>query len=718
MVKNIDSISPADLTNDDPSRRVLDDRLAIFQEVTVAINSTLDPGELLDQILDASIRYTGATTGSVILKSPEDQTLRIVRSRGLGADVADEVVLKVGEGVTGWVAQTGEPLSVPDVSEDPRYVMVKPHIRSELAVPMILGNEVTGVISVDSSKTSNFSEEDRRLLSFVGTQAAQILQRAEAYNELRVKNDRDETLVEISRALGSALDLEELIEKVGEILKRRCDMHRSFLVLKTPETEELSIKLAYGMTDEEMARGRYVVGEGITGRVVKNGEPFGVADIRSEPLFLDRTGFLHEADEATGFLAAPIQLEGETVGALGAMKSFPGGARIDTDLSLLQIIASTIAQAVKIYFKVQTERESWIQENQLLREELKIRYTFDNLVGTSQAMQRVYSVISSVAKGRSTVLIRGESGTGKELIAHAIHFNCPRADRPFVKVNCAAIPENLLEAELFGHKRGGFTGAIADRKGKFEQADGGTIFLDEIGDMSPLLQVKILRVLQEREIEPVGGEGSLKIDVRIIAATHRDLEAMVADGSFRQDLYYRLDVVPIEVPALRERIEDIPELVENFLDRFRKENDLPDLRIEPEAVRMLMRHEWPGNVRQLENVLERAAVLSDGIRIRPSDLPAPLGIGAAPLAMALPSGNGASSSEDALAQLIEAAFERSELEGRIWDEVIGRVERDLIEKALNRRDGIRLQAAELLGIHRNTLRKKVKELGMGPAGSP
>jgi Nif-specific regulatory protein len=692
-------------------RSTTDERLAILQEVTLALTSTLEPGDLLDRILDASIRYTGATTGSVILID-QDQRLRIVAARGLGADVKDEVVLKIGEGVTGWVAQHGSPLNVPDVRRDPRYVMVKEHIRSELAVPMVLGKKVIGVISVDSSKEANFTEEDLKVLRFVGTQAAQILENAKAFKELQRQNDQDETLLEISQALGLALDLEELFARVGVILEERCAMRRSFLVLRNPDTEELSIELAHGMTREEIARGKYRIGEGITGMVFKSGKPYGVQDIRNEPKFLGKTLSALDEKEQNSFLAVPIFLEGQAVGVLGSMKPFPGEEQFGMDLSLLQIIASTISQAVRIHFKVLSERESLLQENRLLRQELKTLYKFDNLVGASRAMQKVYAVIQSVARSRSTVLIRGESGTGKELIAHAIHFNSPRSDGPFVKVNCAAIPENLLEAELFGHVKGSFTGAVADRKGKFVQADGGTIFLDEIGDMSPILQVKILRVLQEKEVEPVGYEGTIKVDVRIIAATHQNLEELVGEGSFREDLYYRLNVVPIQVPPLRERLEDVPSLVEHFLDRCCKENQLPPMKIAPEAVRTLMRYHWPGNVRELENSIERAVILSDGVQIRPEDLPSPLG--EAPAASAARDGRSLLENHldhvEAIRFLSEDVFDKVELRGRIWQEVISRIEKSLIEGALSRTRGIRLQAAEWLGIHRNTLRKKLLEL--------
>ena len=701
-----------------PPPQVLDDRLAIFQEVTTALNSSLDPGELLDQILDSSIRYTGAMTGSVALVDPTTNVLKIERSRGLGTDVAEEVKLQVGEGITGWVAQHAEAVNIPDVHQDDRYIMVREHIRSELAAPLLLGKTVIGVISVDSNKRENFNDEDLRVLTFVGTQAAQILQKARTYEELRVKNSQDEILVQIGQVLGSALDFNELFEQVAVILQDRCKMFRSFLVLRAPDSEELSIRLAHGMTEEEIARGRYTLGEGITGTVVESGEPVGVADIRTEPNFLDRTGVAPTGgDEQISFFAVPIQLEGKTVGAIGAMKPFPGESRFDADRSLLQIIASTISQAVRIHFRVSTERESLLRENLLLREELKTRYKYNNLVGPSESMQRVYSVISSVAKSRSTVLIRGESGTGKELIAHAIHFESPRSDRPFVKVNCAAIPENLLEAELFGYKKGAFTGAIADRVGKFSQADGGTIFLDEIGDMSP-------DPAAQAASRPPGGRAragrcAIGDPSRWMCGWWRPPTSQPQRGdgpgghASGKTCSTESAVVPDRrCPPLRDRIEDIPPLIEHFLERFRKENELPDLRISPEAVRLLMRYEWPGNVRELENLIERATILCDGAVIYPADFPEPIG-GAQARRAAM---DNAILSEadiaDRLPLIIERAFENENLEGKIWDEVIGRVEGDLILRALKATSGVRLRAADVLGIHRNTLRKKISELGL------
>ncbi len=681
----------------------MDNRLAIFQDITLGLNSTLDPDVLIDRILDASIRYTGATTGSVIMIQP-DHTLKIMASRGLGSNVEEEVRLKVGEGITGWVAQHGKLLNVPDVQADKRYVCVKEHIRSELAVPMVLDRKTVGVISVDSTKKANFTDEDIQLLTIVGTLAAQILENARAYIDLWRKTEQDETLLEISQVFGSALNFHELFGRVGEILSRRCAMERSFLVLLNPETEELFIECAFGLTPEEMSKGRYRIGEGITGRVVKSGKPIGVKDISREPKFLGRTGAFPEGGENLSFLAVPVNLEGRGVGVLGAVKQFPGDLQFKEDMDLLQIIASTLTPAVKVHFGIVREKAILLEENKRLREELKTLYHFDNIVGNSPVMTQVYRTIQSVARGRSTVLVRGESGTGKELIAHAIHFNSPRAEKPFVRVNCAAIPENLLEAELFGHVKGSFTGAIADRKGKFALADSGTIFLDEIGDMSPLLQVKILRVLQEREFEPVGSETPLKVDVRIITATNRNLEEMLERGEFREDLYYRLNVVPILVPPLRDRLEDIPALVEHFIQKYSRENQIPDLLIDPDAVRALTRYQWPGNVRELENVIERATLLCDGKVIRTSDIP--LSAGSPPRRIVAKE---SASFEEILEAHVQAKLDSNQQEP--WQDTIQRVEQSLLRAALVQSGGVRLKAAEILGIHRNTLRKKLEEYG-------
>jgi two-component system nitrogen regulation response regulator GlnG len=347
------------------------------------------------------------------------------------------------------------------------------------------------------------------------------------------------------------------------------------------------------------------------------------------------------------------------------------------------------------------------QEVDTLRAEVREKYE-GGLVGGTAAMQDIYKTIGRVAESDATVLIHGESGTGKELVARAIHFHSKRAGRPFVAVNSAAIPSELLESELFGHEKGSFTGAIARKLGKFEAAAGGTLFLDEIGDMSMQLQGKLLRVLQEREFERVGGTEPIKTDVRVIAATHHDLEKMVRESRFREDLFYRLNVIQIDIPPLRKRKDDIVPLAEHFLRKYRDGRGVSAKVFTPETLKALRAYDWPGNVRELENSVQRAVTLSQGDKIFPDSLPPQV----------FKPGQGVTISfenflEEKLADLVErmGGLDR----GDIYDMVMQRVEKPLITHVLKRTEGNQVRAASLLGINRNTLRKKIRELGIkGP----
>lgn len=344
------------------------------------------------------------------------------------------------------------------------------------------------------------------------------------------------------------------------------------------------------------------------------------------------------------------------------------------------------------------------QENKQLHATLQDTYELGNIVGNSEPMQQVFKTIGRIAGKDVTVLIQGESGTGKELVAKAIHFNSARAERPFVGVNCTAIPETLLESELFGHLKGAFTGAAHARSGKFQQAEGGTIFLDEIGDLSPELQVKLLRVLQEREVEPLGGDTPIPVDVRVITATNRRLDRAVTDGLFREDLFYRLNVVPIELPPLRERIEDVPALVEFFVSRFAREFNVPRRTMAAESLAMLRKYPWPGNVRELENLIRRVLVLEIESTITPEHLE-----------LALPQPAPTQPAPDNWADGLVAESDRLRLNGetRVYRALLRMFERPLIEHALAQNRGNKVKTAEMLGINRNTLFKKIRELGLG-----
>jgi DNA-binding NtrC family response regulator len=332
-------------------------------------------------------------------------------------------------------------------------------------------------------------------------------------------------------------------------------------------------------------------------------------------------------------------------------------------------------------------------ENRYLRKQLDEKYGFHNIIGTGRAMKRIFELVDTISSLSSTVLIQGETGTGKELIAKAIHFNSPRKDQKLVSINCGAIPENLLESELFGHVKGAFTGAVQTRIGRFEQANAGTIFLDEIGNMPVSLQVKLLRVLQEREFERVGGNSTVKIDVRIIAATSSDLDQMVKDGTFREDLYYRLNVIPIDLPPLRERREDVPLLVQRFIEHFCETHKLDLKTVSPQVMKALMAFDWPDNVRQLENIVERMVALT-GKRtaILPTDLPSEI------------------QNRDSLnfVPLIEIPEE-----GINFQNVVTDMERELIIQSLRKTNGNKKLAAKLLNLKRTTLIEKIKRIGLG-----
>jgi two-component system nitrogen regulation response regulator GlnG len=368
----------------------------------------------------------------------------------------------------------------------------------------------------------------------------------------------------------------------------------------------------------------------------------------------------------------------------------------------LEELLLTVRRALEVH--------SLASEHSQLKAALADRRDFGGLVGVSQAMQRVFKLVGTVAASDVTVLIQGETGTGKELVARAIHLHSRRLGKPFVPVNCAAVPKDLLESELFGHERGAFTGAVATRRGKFEMAHGGTLFLDEVADMDGTLQTKILRVLQERVAERVGGEQPIPVDVRVLAATNQDLAAAVRNRRFREDLYYRLNVVTIQLPALRERMEDVPFLVAHFLRAAAEEAGREPPELSPAAMDLLLAYHWPGNVRELENVIQRATVFARGGAILPEHLPEPVRGGA---------GEGRTPAPP-LAEPVKGllAALRSERDGGLYEHVLSLVEKPLLEAVLARCGGNQLRAAAILGINRNTLRKKMRALGIEGGREP
>jgi Nif-specific regulatory protein len=506
--------------------------------------------------------------------------------------------------------------------------------------------------------------------------------------ELQKKIKELSLLFEISNALSRSMDLRDVIGPVFKLIEDHMGMFRGTITLLNRDSGEIYIEEAYGLSEAQFKRGKYKLGEGITGKVVQTGNSVIVPRLSDEPLFLDRTGARRNIDKANiSFLCIPIKLGEEVIGALSADRLFDENISLEEDVRLLTIIASMIARAVQLRQSALEEKRHLVEENQRLLDELKERFQPQHIIGKSRAMQDVYKLVARVAKSETNVLIRGESGTGKELIAHAIHYNSLRAKSPFIKVNCAALPESVIESELFGHEKGAFTGAISTRKGRFELADGGTLFLDEIGDISPATQIKLLRVLQEREFERVGGMSTIKVNVRVIVATNRILEEFIQQGKFREDLYYRINVFPIHVPPLRERKTDITLLTDYFVKKYSQLNNKEIKRISTPAIDMLMAYHWPGNVRELENCIERAVILSvDGV-IHGHHLPPTL-------------------------QTAEASNTKHSGDLK---EAMDTFERELICDALKSSRGNMAEAARNLGITERIIGLRVKKFGIDPA---
>ncbi len=659
--------------------------LLLIQEIAMMLSAALELGQVLDKILDACVRFSNANTGSILFLDEERKELKLVKAKGVSDEMAKDFRLKVGEGITGYVAKTGKSLMVPDVESEPRFVRLRKKVKSEMAVPIFDRGKVIGVISVDSWNKYAFDKEDLQVLEAVASLAGQAIRNAHAFQEREQKIRELDLINRINQIFSQSLDLRKAFDHVVSALKKELKMERATLVLLDTATGEFEIKIADGLTEEQIKRGRYRVGEGITGEVVKTGKAVGVPDISREPKFLDRTGARSRVKHGgqISFMSVPIKIQDLVIGVLSVDKEFESDEQFKGDLQFLEIISASLAQAVRIHMRVDEMRKELEDRNIYLRSQLSRKYSFSNIIGQSRPMQEVFERIQAVANSHATVLVRGESGTGKELVAKAIHFNSPWKEKAFIKVDCASIPETLLESELFGHARGSFTGAIADKKGKFEVADGGTIFLDEIGELSPALQAKILRVLQERVIEPIGSNRPRAISVRVIAATNRELEKEMTEGKFREDLYYRLNVVPIYLPALRQHQEDIPYLTDYFLEKFNKENK-KEIKISPELMAEFMAYDWPGNVRELENTIERLVIMSQSQVVKSGliTLPKHLSQAASP------------------AQVPFAPLDQKSLAD---------LEKEAVLEALKKNRGSQVQAAKILGITLRKLRYRMQK---------
>jgi len=494
-----------------------------------------------------------------------------------------------------------------------------------------------------------------------------------------------DALQAVSRKLAHAADHKELLQEILGVLESKLGVFRGTVMVLSPDGDGLSVEALAPGAEPIRQDATYRKGEGIIGNVLASGKPEVIPLLSKDPRFKGRIHRREQSKNDVSFICVPVLLGSDPVGTLSVDLPAQEPLRLRDMARVLEIVSSLIASDIYNRRMARVWRENLERENQRLRNELSSRFNPENMVGDSSGMRMVFTRIHQVAQSTTTVMIRGESGTGKELVASAIHYNGPRAGKPFIKVNCAALNENLLESELFGHERGAFTGALTARMGRVEEAEGGTLFLDEIGDFSGGIQVKLLRLLQEKEFERVGSNKTRKANVRIVAATNRDLEKAVANNTFRQDLYYRVNVFPIHLPPLRERKSDVLLLTNHFLKKYADRMSKDVRRVSTPAINMLMSYHWPGNVRELENCIEYAVLLCREGVVHGHDLPPTL-------------------------QMPESqAFLN---DGGSMQDRVAILERDLLSDALKRSNGNVSAAARELGTNERVLRYKIKKLGL------
>jgi Nif-specific regulatory protein len=502
-----------------------------------------------------------------------------------------------------------------------------------------------------------------------------------------------ELLFDIARTLDKHVDLRAALGPVLSILEVRASLKHGMITLLNRASGLLKVEEAYGLAPEEKERGIYRLGEGLVGKVFESGNAICVPDLSKEERFLNRAKN-RKAEDMSGmsYCCVPIRTSTGIIGTLSAERRIGAGGDAENimadDRAFLEKVASIIADSAKLRERIMEEQFKAGPETDLACSALGRIDADSVIIGTSSAMRDVYGLVTQVAPSDANVLISGESGTGKELVAAEICRLSKRKDKPFLKVNCAALPESIIESELFGHEKGAFTGAINLRKGRFEMADTGTIFLDEIGELPPQIQVKLLRVLQERNFERVGGAQTIKVDVRIIAASNRNLDEEVQAGRFREDLFYRLNVFMLRIPPLRERVSDIMLLADHFIEKYAEKNGKLIKRISSLAIDLLTSYHWPGNVRELENCVERAVIVSKDMVIHSYDLP--------------PSLQTAASTNTELTMTLESA--------------LSRLEKEMIMEALKHSEGNMSAAARRLGITERQMGLRIRHYGINWRG--
>lgn len=509
-------------------------------------------------------------------------------------------------------------------------------------------------------------------------------------------------LYSIVGLIGAAVHLDTALSAILKVLHDTLRMERATLALLDEDKQHLTIRASYGLSIQEERRGVYGLDEGIYGQVFSTVSPFIVPDVNREPLFLNRTGARHSySKNKISFIGVPVVLGEVPVGVLSVDRLFGMDVSLKEDVRFLTVVATLIAQFLSLNLAIARDRRKLVRENSTLKAQLHDRYQKHYIIGHCKPMQEVFRTIERVAPSRATVLLLGESGTGKELVAQAIHEASPRRKKPFIKLNCAALPETLLESELFGHEKGAFTGAGTSRIGRFELADTGTLFLDEIGEIPMQLQGKLLRVLQEQEFERLGSTRTLSVDVRIIAATNVNLEDAITAGSFRSDLYYRLNVVPMVLPPLRERKGDVPLLLDHFLTASNRRNKR-NIRMFREFLDFLSDYDWPGNVRELQNLVERLVILATDDLLRVEDLPKHF----------LHLRGAVTTDDNSPPPSVSTPENGLTCENTAEPRSLEEVEREQVKRALDRHGWVQARAARELGLTQRQIGYRIKKFNL------
>jgi formate hydrogenlyase transcriptional activator len=601
-------------------------------EVAEAIAQHRDLGELFHELAERLHRVVNFEYLNLILHDPARNVMRLhilesemPRKTRLGTE------FQVGQTPSGWVWETQQPFILDDLGKETPFAALLQNMRdngvkSVCSLPLTTAQRRLGVMSFGRSTTHHHAESEIAFLQQVARQVAVAVdnvlnfESAQAYQrQLARERDRLRVLLEVNNAVVSQLDLHDLLSAIAASLRRVIHHEYTSLALYESVTNQMRVMAL------DFPQGKGLIHEELV--VPLDGSIAGKAFRSRQPLVLDRaamedfespTSRMMRDEGVRSVVCMPLTTHHRVVGTI-SLASLRDAAFQQDDVDLLFQVSSQVAIAVEnalAFQEIAELKNKLAQEKLYLEDEIRSEMNFDEIVGEGPSLRAVLKQVETVAPTDSTVLITGETGTGKELIARAIHHLSPRRERTFVKVNCAAIPTGLLESELFGHERGAFTGAIAQRVGRFELANGGTIFLDEVGDIPLELQPKLLRVLQEQEFERLGSTQTTHVDVRLVAATNRDLGEMVAARAFRSDLYYRLRVFPLHMPPLRERQEDIPALVRYFVEKYARRMNRAVETIPAETLDLLVRYPWPGNIRELENLIERAVILSPGPVLR------------------------------------------------------------------------------------------------------